>query len=528
MADDRERASQVGAPEPPPLSGALSEGSGEWPRSNEAGKERRGRKAPPEAPSTIPKAAKTFADKARDLESLRNTVVEAAGVGAGLWFSYIFVLLYLFIAVGSVTHKGLFLQSPIKLPFLNIELPLLGFFALGPLLFLIVHGYVLLHLVLLAGKVGAFQRQLKDQLNDQPKTRTALRRQLPSNLFVQILAGPREVRRGVVGALLQLVAWISLVIAPACLLTFFLLQFLPYHDEAISWWHRIAILADLVLLWLLWPSIALGRRVDRHQLRWLLRRRRRVQASVGASLVLLILVFTIATFPGEALHKLPSQRFIPTGGLYAFLWDLENANFKSVHDLLVAGKVDHAARKPRSLWSNRLVLPGFDVIDRTKFDTVAKIEALPETISLRKRNLEGAVLIGAKLRKADLTAANMKDAELRGIDLRGAKLECGNELKIARSFRAPRSMELRAGEPTFGTPKPDRPSSLLCEPRCRWTRSPGSRPWSERPCQKASCDGTRSHESTRRSHRIPHRPISLRWRKPGAISNPRRPIRTTS
>jgi len=48
--------------------------------------------------------------------------------GAGLGFSYLFVLLYLPIAVGSVMH--LFLENPVKLPFLNVGLPLVGFFGL--------------------------------------------------------------------------------------------------------------------------------------------------------------------------------------------------------------------------------------------------------------------------------------------------------------------------------------------------------------------------------------------------------------
>ena len=66
--------------------------------------------------------------------------------------------------------------------------------------FLIVHAYVLLHFVLLADKVGAFHSELLAQIDDED-ARTRLRRQLPSNIFVQFLAGPHEVRRGVVGFL---------------------------------------------------------------------------------------------------------------------------------------------------------------------------------------------------------------------------------------------------------------------------------------------------------------------------------------
>src|SRR5436190_20184757 len=109
-------------------------------------------------------SAKAFAAKAKNLEVLRDAVVDAASVGAGLWFSYLFVLFYLAIAVGSVTHRDLLFEAPVKLPFLNVDLPLVGFFVLGPGLCLVVHAYLLLHLVLLADKVGAFHAELQAQI----------------------------------------------------------------------------------------------------------------------------------------------------------------------------------------------------------------------------------------------------------------------------------------------------------------------------------------------------------------------------
>jgi hypothetical protein len=108
------------------------------------------------APPTVP----ALAAKADDLEALRTAVIDAAGVSFGLWVSYLFVLFYLLVAAGGVTHRDLFLESPVKLPFLNVDLPLKGFFWLGPALFLVVHAYVLLHFVMLAGKVGVFDAQL--------------------------------------------------------------------------------------------------------------------------------------------------------------------------------------------------------------------------------------------------------------------------------------------------------------------------------------------------------------------------------
>jgi hypothetical protein len=42
-----------------------------------------------------------FAAKTTDLDALRNAVVNAAGVGYGLWFSYLFALLYFAFAAGT-------------------------------------------------------------------------------------------------------------------------------------------------------------------------------------------------------------------------------------------------------------------------------------------------------------------------------------------------------------------------------------------------------------------------------------------
>jgi hypothetical protein len=323
------------------------------------------------------------------------------------------VLLYLLIAVGGVTHRDLLYASPIKLPFLSIDLPLVGFFVLGPLLFLIVHAYVLLHLVLLANKVGTFHNELEAQIVDDA-TRGRLRRQLPSNVFVQFLAGPREVRTGIIGLMLRLIAQISLIVGPLMLLVFFQLRFLAYHDDWVTWWHRIAVVLDLALLWVLWPAIARG------ETRWLAWRdlgTRKGAGAVLASLMLLSFVVTIATFPGEWFAgKPPSVRFIPTqwplqpstrqaGRLVgaqndapASFWArLRAMRWTSLHEILLVGDVDQVTRKPTSLWSNRLVVPGLDVQDGSKTGGA--------TVSLRGRRLENAVLSGARLGKVDLTGA---------------------------------------------------------------------------------------------------------------------------
>jgi hypothetical protein len=51
-----------------------------------------GRTPAPDEPPPLPITAAALAGKAKDLQALRDSVVDAASVGAGLWFSYLFVL----------------------------------------------------------------------------------------------------------------------------------------------------------------------------------------------------------------------------------------------------------------------------------------------------------------------------------------------------------------------------------------------------------------------------------------------------
>jgi uncharacterized protein YjbI with pentapeptide repeats len=167
-------------------------------------------------------------------------------------------------------------------------------------------------------------------------------------------------------------------------------------------------------------------------------RRAKVFGLALVSLILALQVFAVATYPGELLHRLPPLPFIPwpdgAGGFPVRL--------ASLHELLFAEGANLAERRPQGLLSNRIVLPGLNVIDRTKFDSEAKIAALPESVSLRARHLEGAVLIGATLFNADFTAADLTGAKLDEADLRGARLDCAEREQGGKVMGARRCARL--------------------------------------------------------------------------------------
>jgi Pentapeptide repeats (8 copies) len=375
-----------------------------------------------------------IAKEAHDLDAIRKSVEDAASVSAGLWLSYLFVLFYIGIAAGAVTHTDLLLENPVKLPFLGVDLPLIAFFVLAPILFIVSHAYTLVHFVMLGAKAGCFNEELKNQLPGAPETWDRLRRQLPSNVFVQFLAGPGDIREGKLGLILMAIAWISLVIGPVLLLLLIQAQFLPYHLERVTWVHRFAVLADVILLWLLWPAALYGRSKPMWRLEGRGRGWQRVLALTGryivgltACLIPVGLAFTAATFPGERMEDwIGNNQWIPPNGVVAWLGAEDQSDkprWTSFHDLLFNGKVDGLTRRRKSLFSNTLVLPGFDALDAVKIDDLKKLDSVKHTLILRGRHLESAVFAaGADLRKVDMAGAQLQGASFFIAQLQGAQL----------------------------------------------------------------------------------------------------------
>jgi hypothetical protein len=390
----------------------------EVPRRTSAGPRQR---APtPKVPTpTLP----PIAAKADDLEAIKQAVDDAAGVGGGLWISYIFVFFYLAVAAGAVTHVDLFFENPVKLPFLNIELPLLAFFFLAPILFLVVHAYTLVHLVMLTDKAKHFDTVLRKQIGDENvEVRDSLRRQLPSNIFIQFLAGPRDVRESWFGWLLRAIAWATLVVAPILLLLLMQIQFLAFHSSFITWSHRIALIADLGLLWWLWRRKILSwRGIDGGP------RSSRAWTVVGFVLSFLVVLFswTAATFPGEWQedHWPDVRPFLTTD-------QFGRTKSVSLHDWVFHSKLDGISRRRWLPMSSTLVLTGLNIYEELKIDDPEKVKWRQFVFRARGRDLKGAIFDFANLRKVDFTGAELQGASFEAAQLQGASFD-NSELRGA-------------------------------------------------------------------------------------------------
>jgi uncharacterized protein YjbI with pentapeptide repeats len=346
----------------------------------------------------------------KDLGELQKALNEAAGKASVLWTTFITFQLYLAIAFGSVTHRDLFLETSIKLPLLNVDLSLIGFFVVAPLLLLIFHFYIFLQLVGLASKAKDYNTLLVDAA-PAASDRRYLRQRLDVFPILQFLAGPSDQRTGFRGHSLRLMAWITLVATPVLILLQAQVTFLPYHREWIVWLQRVAVLIDLALIWYFWIHL----RSDDDPIKEVLRK---PWIYLGGAGTLCVVIFStyLATFPGERLAELlPSFRYIPTN------WhsDWSNADdWTSLRALLFEGDVDEVSGRPRSIFSNRLVLTDQSfVIDRERLDKITISR------SFRGRDLRLAVLYRTDLRKADFTGAQLQGAWLLGAQLQGASLD---------------------------------------------------------------------------------------------------------
>jgi hypothetical protein len=349
------------------------------------------------------------AAEAENLAALRQSVAEAASVGDSLWLSYIVAFYSIGFLAASVTHRDLLFGKSVSFPILNVELPLALFFVVAPVVLLVSHAYLVVHLAMVGKKARLFDEALVARVDDHP-TREGLRWQLPSNVLVQFLVGPLEMRAGAFGFIFYSIVLTTIVLGPIVLLLYLQVQFLPYHHEQITWLHRLAVLLDVGLLWTFWPAV-----VDRpgELTDTLIGTFWRHKVLVVLSIVALWFSFLMATFPGEKLHALlrpaTSDSATPVMVVPGFL------RFSELYDSLFNGPIEcwHGGRQ--SPFSATLVLTDARVAIASPRDAGA-------TNSLRGRNLEGAILNGTFLQNVDLTGADLKNASLERADLTDANL----------------------------------------------------------------------------------------------------------
>jgi len=359
-----------------------------------------------------------------DVEALEKSLNDSATRVSTIWISFLIFGLYLVIAAGTITHRQLFLEDPIKLPVLNIDLPLIGFSFVAPVLFVIFDMYVLLQVLLLARTAAAYNTAL-DRAIKWPTENASMRQRLANTLFAQAFAGSPRERKGWLGFLLHLMALLTLVIGPVVVLLVLQFQLLPFHSYLVTWSQRILIALDLMLVMVLWPALRDpdGDLVWRFIFwRW---------TAPSSIIVVIALAWIFLTFPGE-FHA-GWTRFLPEPKI----GDSALASRLALSAKIAPGdqgKVDCRTISPISFVFpsfDRINLPHVDVIDHEKLKSIeanTRADGEPDyqgqrTQILRERDLNcGNFSQFADLRRVDLTGASLSGASLERAKLQGASL----------------------------------------------------------------------------------------------------------
>jgi uncharacterized protein YjbI with pentapeptide repeats len=339
-------------------------------------------------------------------ERLRSAADEAARVAQHIYLSLLLLETYVAIIIWSTTDMQLLKVSPVTLPLLNVQLPIVGFYFVVPWLLVLFYFNLLLHLTFLAQRLHQLNAVLATFTEEAAREEQRLRL-FPFPFSVMLIGRPARRR---LRWLLGLMVLMTVILLPLLLLVWAQVRFLPYHHTGITWNHRAAVLVDLVLLWIFWTLVLMpGQGVAsaaheisqwreeqcaaRHGVRtrfywWM--------TSIGClTLVTMAFSLCIAVLPEEGMEGWVPSKFT------IWVFERPGAPFR------------------RNLWLQEQVLvagdPSAEVLaalnSGEEHELAQGLKKIPELI-LTNRDLRGANLRETLLAKADLRGANLKVANL--------------------------------------------------------------------------------------------------------------------
>jgi uncharacterized protein YjbI with pentapeptide repeats len=350
----------------------------------------------------------------KNLDALLASLNGSAERFQTLWFSFLGLTLYLAIAALATTHRNLLLGEPQTLPILNIKVELLPFYVIAPLLYFVFHFYLLMMLLLLARSAAPFEQQLHITLPIEAD-RELYRTRVENALFLQMLVGPKPEREGLNGRLLAAIALITIVLAPLATLILIQMMFLPYHSLAITWWHRVLVLADLTLIIVLWRRYYYQSGIERPPL--LFGRLDRLTNRLILTAAVLWLAFWEGRWAGEPWIGRRDLASTANGVVFGLF-----PNRLKLKDETIVGKekLDKTKEEMASRGGE------FAFVPTIRLDGRDLQAADLSGADLRGASLEGAALQGANLNVARLDGARLVHADLAGAILVGAQLQSAN------------------------------------------------------------------------------------------------------
>src|SRR6476469_3567263 len=342
-------------------------------------------------------------------EEVKGFLDEANGASdpaSSAWLAFLALLTYVVVTLASVSHKNLLLNSPVRLPIINADIPLVGFFQYAPALLLLVYLSLLVQHVILARKYRKFTDAIASY-EMETGTEHPARERVHSYVFSQIAAGPKP--NLITKFMMQLTVYVTFSVLPIITLLYFQIKFLPYHDVSITYWHRIAVMLGFAMLILLTP---LMQNTGPTRRRWDIKVGPQAEAWEASGTQVLLVLFLlplvvgfswlIATVPNEWIDR--RLGFVAPTSVRVGPED----EAKLLNPLVRRVIYDRLPNDDDKGWWRRWLL-SYRVLVVEDTDLGADDDT---KIVLRERNFRYALLNRSDFHHADLTWADLRGAQL--------------------------------------------------------------------------------------------------------------------
>lgn len=346
---------------------------------------------------------------------------------------FVLFAIYSFLSVLGTSDKMLYLESPIQVPLLNIELPLLAFYVVMPL-FILVLTFNLLY---------TFRAHREFLLSTQEHHRASLKI-IPLGLYEGALLNQDKFHIAI-----RFIMRFVLYILPIIVLATFWFRFADYQHLLISTWHFIAILISVIFSF---------------SFRGLLNQKRKLcfkrkHAFIALSFSCLVLVISLFIYHFFIIYPLSKSElaldniksydsrikfilgknyshrewFIPKITLYGevlvpinkeqleVLQEIKQHKKENEVLLFSTPRLDKQNRNFRKIVLNNCILPNTN-FQHSQLQGANLIETQLQGAILIDAQLQGAILDKAQLQGADLSYTQLQGAHLYKAQLQGTNL----------------------------------------------------------------------------------------------------------
>jgi hypothetical protein len=171
------------------------------------------------------------AASSEDADALLDTANSASQHVAVLHVAFMALCAYVLVIVFGTTDMDLLIGKGVKLPVVDVTVPIVGFYAFAPYLVVLVHFNLLLQLQLLSRQLYNFDTAVAKEEERLGGLRDRLHI-FPYTYYLVGRPGP------IVRRLLGIVVGITLLVLPLATLLVLQLRFLAYQDQAVTWAQR--------------------------------------------------------------------------------------------------------------------------------------------------------------------------------------------------------------------------------------------------------------------------------------------------